>query len=89
MLNAAWSRAAAREGYDAGAMPVFAVGHSLGCKPQLIAACGGDEDTPRGRREAMGETVPAARAEHLFVHRSTTQPLADSVRLLEKFARGS
>ena len=29
-LDAAWSRAAAREGYDTATMPVFAGGHSLG-----------------------------------------------------------
>jgi len=82
-LNAAWSRAAAREGYDAGAMPVFAVGHSLGCKLQLIAACGGDEDTQGD--EAM-ETVRGSRAGHLFVSFNNATA-ADSVRLLEKFAR--
>ena len=38
------------EGYDTATMPVFAAGHSLGCKLQLIAACGdGDGGTKRWR----------------------------------------
>ena len=62
-------------------MPVFAAGHSLGCKLQLIAACG-DGD---GGDEAV-ETVRGSRAGHLFVSFNNATA-ADSVRLLEKFAR--
>lgn len=90
-LNDAWAVAAAREGYDVSSMPVFAAGHSLGCKLQLIAACGSG---PRGSADggsegATGGTMAGtqgARAGHLFVSFNNATA-ADSVRLLEKFAR--
>jgi len=111
-LNSAWGAVAAREGYNPGAMPVFAVGHSLGCKLQLIAACGGGaaaadgDDAAKGSDKAGaqaktgggegasangGDAVeepapPSNRAGHLFLAFNNATA-ADSVRLLEKFAR--
>lgn len=83
-LSKAWSAVAAREGYDPAVTPIFAVGHSLGCKLQLIAACGGDDD----KEESDGRVQPwmPNRAGHLFIAFNNATA-ADSVRLLEKFAR--
>jgi hypothetical protein len=58
-----------REGYDPSVMPVFAVGHSLGCKLQLIASCE-QEEKESGGGEAEGKRgfgVNPKRAGHLFV----------------------
>jgi hypothetical protein len=99
-LAAAWGAVAAREGYNPAAMPVFAAGHSLGCKLHLIAACSGvgeeeekngegGEGEGGGKGEGGGggvQSPPPARAGHLFVAFNNATA-ADSVRLLEKFAR--
>ena len=97
----AWGAVAAREGYDPTAAPVFAAGHSLGCKLQLIAACpnptesgngdggdppGGDVEGFSAAAEETSRKTSRARAGHLFVAFNNATA-ADSVRLLEKFAR--
>ena len=82
--NAAWSAVCAREGYTFGQMPVFAAGHSLGCKLQLIAACiSGSDDTENATDI---QNANQKRAGHLFIAFNNATA-ADSVRLLEKFAR--
>lgn len=89
MLNRAWGAVAAREGYDVGVMPVFAVGHSLGCKLQLLASFGAvDVEARESEEEAAAHAVRATRtrAGHLLVAFNNATA-ADSVRLLEKFAR--
>ena len=82
----AWSALCARENLPRDSAPVFAAGHSLGCKLLLLAACvAGPSDA-----ESKGDTTlvrdPAARAGHLFIAFNNATA-ADSVRLLEKFAR--
>lgn len=70
-------------------MPVFAVGHSLGCKLQLIASFSGVDDKEQEEEEEVGTyamRAPWTRAGHLFVAFNNATA-ADSVRLLEKFAR--
>ncbi|EEH60434.1 uncharacterized protein MICPUCDRAFT_6513, partial [Micromonas pusilla CCMP1545] len=79
-LNRAWAAFATREGYDLANTPVFAFGHSLGCKLHLVAACGD------GEGDGDGESAAAKRAGHLFVAFNNATA-ADSVRLLEKFAK--
>ena len=65
----------------------------MGCKLQLIAACSGDaeEGGDGGKEKEEGgssrvQSPPPARAGHLFVAFNNATA-ADSVRLLEKFAR--
>ena len=82
----AWNALCARENLPRDSAPVFAAGHSLGCKLLLLAACvAGPSDA-----ESKGDTTlvrdPAARAGHLFIAFNNATA-ADSVRLLEKFAR--
>ena len=86
----AWNKLRARENLPASA-PVFAAGHSLGCKLQLLAACGGDDEGTEGSDTTeKGDTTlvydSVARAGHLFIAFNNATA-ADSVRLLEKFAR--
>jgi len=85
-LSRAWGAVAAREGYNPGAVPVFAVGHSLGCKLQLIASCGEQDKSSGGEKSEAMQAPPPNRAGHLFVAFNNATA-ADSVRLLEKFAR--
>ena len=86
----AWNKLRARENLPASA-PVFAAGHSLGCKLQLLAACGGDDEGTEGSDTTeKGDTTlvydSVNRAGHLFIAFNNATA-ADSVRLLEKFAR--
>jgi hypothetical protein len=87
-FDAAWASVAAREGYDPTVAPVFAAGHSLGCKLQLITSCGGTSNPGRGGEGSSADVDAAGprRAGHLFVSFNNATA-ADSVRLLEKFAR--
>ncbi len=71
-LSAALGAVCAREGYALGALPLFGCGHSLGAKLQLLLACGA---TPGLRYEAQALVA--------FNNASA----ADSVKLVEKFAR--
>ena len=84
----AWNALRVRENLPASA-PVFAAGHSLGCKLQLLAACVGDGPAGEGT-DTKGDTTlvydSVARAGHLFIAFNNATA-ADSVRLLEKFAR--
>ena len=59
-------------------------GHSLGCKLQLLAACDAGEGATQAGDAALADA--AARAGHFFVAFNNATA-ADSVRLLEKFAR--
>ena len=87
-FDSAWASVAAREGYDPTVAPVFAAGHSLGCKLQLITGFGGTSKPGRGGEGASADVDAAGmqRAGHLFVSFNNATA-ADSVRLLEKFAR--
>ena len=87
-FDSAWAAVAAREGYDPTVAPVFAAGHSLGCKLQLITGFGGTSKPGRGGEGASADVDAAGmqRTGHLFVSFNNATA-ADSVRLLEKFAR--
>ena len=82
-FDAAWASVAAREGYDPTVAPVFAAGHSLGCKLQLITSCGGTSNPSRGGESSTADVDAAGprRAGHLFVSFNNATA-ADSVRLL-------
>ena len=85
----AWSALCARENLPRDSAPVFAAGHSLGCKLQLLAACVAGEDATAGKAREGDATIvhdSANRAGHLFIAFNNATA-ADSVRLLEKFAR--
>ncbi len=70
-LRGALAAVAAREGYSLASLPLFGCGHSLGAKLQLLLAC------------AEGGLRYEAQALVAFNNASA----ADSVRLVEKFAR--
>jgi hypothetical protein len=82
----AWSALCARENLPRDSAPVFAAGHSLGCKLQLLAACDAGEGATQAYGDAALVNDAAARAGHFFVAFNNATA-ADSVRLLEKFAR--
>lgn len=85
-LNSAWSQIAARENYNVTTTPVFAAGHSLGCKLQLIASCGEGDDSDTDSNNSSLKPSNPQRAGHLFIAFNNATA-ADSVKLLEKFAR--
>ena len=72
-LRGALAAVAAREGYSLTALPLFGLGHSLGAKLQLLCAC------------AAGGAGLRYQAQVLVAFNNASA--ADSVKLVEKFAR--
>jgi hypothetical protein len=78
-LRGALAAVAATEGYSLATLPLFGVGHSLGAKLQLLMACGG--------ASTAGTPGAGLRYEAQCMIAFNNASAADSVRLVEKFAR--
>lgn len=81
-----------REQFDERAMPVFRVGHSLGCKLLVVGACDGAEEDDVVDVDAASGSVRVRGREDgntvgYFLMAFNNASASDTVMLVEKFAR--